>query len=306
MFGRKKKKKNRPEPEKKAPDTERARAEGLGDAWIALTGMNPAALIPQVVGTVLTEGGTRPPWQWERRDEEFKLLAWPQDQPARAAVIVSGPAGGDLRPVTAVPLLEGLPNDLEVADIHPRPEGLGGDVAVNMLDGKNPMWFFDPLYSRDKDDLTPGVTHTFQLAGLALSIRPALLDHITLTDGPQYLAYAEEWLAANPGKTTADVPPLKLDISGKHFILPGRFYGEYQIRALIDRIDECRLDKMPIKILYLTFPFDNRPPMLLPLYVSEYVQKDAKLEEGREIEAYIWLEGRVIDLEATSPESNES
>lgn len=300
MFGRKSKKKKPREPEAKIQETGRARSEGLGDAWIALTGMNPAELIPQVIGTVLVEGGTRPPWQWEQHGREYKLLAWPREQPARAAVIMAGPSGGELKPMTVVPLLEGLPNDLEVEAVNPREEGLGGDVAVNMMDGKNPMWFFDPLFDRDRDDLTPGVMHTFQISALALAIRPALLDHITLTDGPQYLAYAEEWLAENPGKTTADVPPLKVDISGKHFIMPGRAYGEYQVRALIDRIEECQLDKMPIKILYLSFPFDNRPPLLVPLYVSQFAQKDAKLEEGREIEAYVWLEGRVIDLEASA------
>ena len=35
-----------------------------------------------------------------------------------------------------------------------------------MIEGKNPMWFYDPPYLRDKDDLTPGVTQTFLLSGL--------------------------------------------------------------------------------------------------------------------------------------------
>ena len=37
------------------------------------------------------------------------------------------------------------------------------------------MWFYDPLYLRDKDDLTPGITHTFSLAGLCFALRKALL-----------------------------------------------------------------------------------------------------------------------------------
>ena len=53
------------------------------------------------------------------------------------------------------------------------------------------MWFYDPLYGRDKDDLTPGITHTFLLAGLAFGLCKALLDEITITQGVRYEAYAE-------------------------------------------------------------------------------------------------------------------
>ena len=40
--------------------------EALGDAWAVLLGQNPMAVMPQVVGTVLHDGGTRPAWQWKR------------------------------------------------------------------------------------------------------------------------------------------------------------------------------------------------------------------------------------------------
>ena len=64
----------------------RTHFEGLGDAWAVLTGQNPAAVVPQVVGTVMHEGGTRPAWQWKRGGRDHILLAWPQDQPVRASV----------------------------------------------------------------------------------------------------------------------------------------------------------------------------------------------------------------------------
>ena len=154
----------------------RTHFEGLGDAWAVLTGQNPAAVMPQVVGTVLHEGGTRPSWQWKRGGRDHVLMAWPKDQPVRASVLVAGEQGGKLTPVSVVPLLDGLPNDLTVEEVHPWESGLGANVAVSMVEGKNPMWFFDPLYGRDHDDLTPGITHTFLLAGLAYGLRKALLD----------------------------------------------------------------------------------------------------------------------------------
>lgn len=283
--------------EKDIADASRIHSDSLGDAWRALTGQNPAAIMPQIIGTVLHEGGTRPPWQWRSSGQEYIMMAWPQEQPVRAAILMGGPEGGQLKPITATPLLEGVPNDLTVEEIHPRKSGMGADVAVSMVEGKRPMWFFDPFYGRDKNDLTPGVTHTFWLAGLAFGIRKALLDYVTLTQGPDFQVYAGEWLKDNPGKTSADVPPLKVEIKDKHFIMPGRFYGEYQLRAVIDEISECQLEKMPVKLLYLNFPFDNRPALRLPLYASDHVLGSLKVEKGMEIEAYGWLQGRIIDLE---------
>ncbi|MDE5878640.1 MAG: hypothetical protein K2G99_01200 [Desulfovibrio sp.] len=311
MFGKKKKAKTAPAedapqqqaagaPERKAPrpGADRVHGEGLGDAWVALTGQNPAAIMPQVVATVLKEGGTRPPWQWKSGGREHVLMAWPQDQPVRAAVLVAGEEGGKLSPVTAVPLLEGLPNDLEVEAVAPRAEGLGADVAVTMLEGENPMWFFDPLYGRDKDDLTPGITHTFWLAGLALGIRKALLDELTITQGPQYEAHAAAWLEEHPEASRLDVPPLKIPMTGKRCIMPGRRFGEYQVRTVVERVEDFRLEKMDVKALYLNFPFDDRPPLRLALYASKFVLGDYVPEVDDEIEAYVWLEGRIIDLEA--------
>lgn len=304
MFG--KKKKNAPEPSAQdEPKTDgRIHAEGLGHVWLALTGINPATLIPQVIGTVLHEGGTRPPWQWKKKGMEYVLMAWPQNQPIRAAVLMGGPEGGQLKPITVTPLLEGLPNDLTVEQIEPRKEGCGGDVAVAMLEDKNPMWFFDPLFGRDESDLTPGVTHTFWLGAAALGIRKALLDEITLTQGTQFEAWAEDWLKNNPGRRSHEVPPLKIDIRGKSMIMPGRAFGEYQLRATIEKVEDWELEKMPVKALYLNFPFEDRPPLRIALFASKHVLRDYEPAAGQEVEAYAWFQGRIIDLEKPDDISN--
>ena len=182
--------------------------EALGDAWAVLLGQNPMAVMPQVVGTVLHDGGTRPAWQWKRSGKDYVLMAWPKDQPSRAAVLMQADEGEKFKPLSAVPFLEGLPNDLTVEDIHPWSQGGGANVAVSMIEGKNPMWFYDPLYLRDKDDLTPGVTQTFLLSGLAIALRKALLDDVNITQGPQYEAWAAQWLAENrqdpPGRAAPE------------------------------------------------------------------------------------------------------
>ncbi|MBQ7739396.1 MAG: hypothetical protein IJT59_07070 [Desulfovibrionaceae bacterium] len=276
---------------------ERSHFEALGAAWASVTGLDPRALIPQVVATVLQDGGTRPSWRWEEKDSEFILMAWPKEQALRAAVLMNGKIGGQLKPTNAFPLLEGLPNDLTVEVVHPWESGHGANVGCVMVENQNPMWFYDPLYGRDKSDLTPGVTQTFVLAGLAFGLRRALLDEITVTKGPVYEQYAAEWLAENPDKTRLDVPPLKIDISGQKFIQPGENYTEYQMRCVIDDIDDAVLDKMPIKIIYTHFPFKDRPPLRLPIYVSKLSLKDFEPKVGQEIDAYVWLQGRIIDFD---------
>ena len=280
---------------------QRQHLEGLGAAWTAVTGLPARQVIPQVIGTVLKEGGTRPAWQWQTAKEDYVLMAWPKEQPLRASVLLRGLKGEQLKPVSAVPLLEGLPNDLTVETVHPWEQGCGANVGVSMLESGQPMWFYDPLYERDKGDLTVDVTHTFLLSALAFGVRKALLDDITLTNGPAYEAYAQAWLEEHPDQSRLDVPPLKLNVAGKHIIHPGHAFCEYQLRCSVLEVDQAELDNMPITVLYTRFPFeDARPPLELPIYVAKLNLGSFEPKVGDEIDAYVWLQGRVIDWDSSS------
>ena len=54
---------------------------------------------------------------------------------------------------------------------------------------------------------------------------------------------------------------------------------------------------MPVKLLYLSFPFDDRQPMRLPVYASKMILGEYEPEVGHEVDAYVWLQGRIIDIE---------
>ena len=274
---------------------QRAHFEGLGRPWAVLVG-NPQAVMPQIVGTVIHSGGTRECWQRKSSSEEMVLMAWPADEPLRAAVLMRGPLEGKLEPATAVPLLDGLPNDLLVEGVQPWSTGVEGHVAVTMIEGRNPMWFYDPLYFRDKEDLTPGVTHTFVLAGLAFGLRRALLDELTITKGPRYEMYAEAWLNENPDKSRLDVPPLKLDLKGKKIITPGRSFCEYEIRNTVLAVQNTRMDKVEVYMLGMEFGFADREPLRIMVYAPKHLCGDYEPKVGDEIDAYIWLQGRVADM----------
>lgn len=279
--------------------------EGLGLPWAVLLGGNPSQLMSQVVATVLSAGGTRPSWRWQTKNSEnlvtdYVVMAWPKEEPVRAAVLVAGPEGEKMQPVDAFPLLQGLPNDLTVAEVHPWKEGRGADVAARVDEDHSPMWFYDPLYDRDRNDLTVDVMQTFLVAGLAFSVRKALLDELTITQGPYYESHAAKWLEENPGASRLDVPPLKIPMAGRHLIFPGRNFGEYELRARIVKVEDHQLERMPVKILYLEFPFEEHQPLLLPVYAPKSVLKDYEPAAGDEIDAYVWLQGRIVDMEDQS------
>ncbi len=280
----------------------RQHVEVLGQQWSVLLG-NAKKYMPEVMGTIVTAGASRPCWHVTKGDTQTFLMAWPKDQPLRAAAVIQGgleeSEKDKMKAVTAMPLMEGYNNDFEVHSVVPWKSGVEANVAVTIVEDQKPMWFYDPLYFRDKADLTPGVTHTFLLSGLALGIRRALLDEITITQGPIYEAHAESWLAEHPGKSRLDVPTLKVKLTGKQLIRPGRAFCEYEARGTIAEIDTCTLDKLEITMLRLSFPMPHRAPLHVMLYVPATVLKDYVPEVGHEIDTYMWLQGRILDVETT-------
>ena len=69
------------------------------------------------------------------------------------------------------------------------------------------------------------------------------------------------------------------------------------IRDRVERVDDVKLEKMDIKVLYVRFPFDQRPDMVLPIYASKMVLRDYEPQVGDEVDAYVWLQGRIIDMD---------
>ncbi len=272
----------------------RTHFEGLGRQWALLVG-NPAALMPQIVGTVVQGGGTREAWQRKDANQETILMAWPENEPIRAAVVMQGETEGQLKPVTSVPFLDGFPNDLTVEESYAWQTGVEGHVGAGVTEDDSPLWFYNPLFFRDKEDLTPGVTHTFSLAGLAYGVRRALIDEMTITQGPVYEKYATTWLEANPDKGRLDVPTLKINLAGKQIIMPGRNFCEYEIRSTILEVDTAKLENTEVYMLRVAFPLPDRKPLHVIIYAPKHLFKDFEPKENMDIDAYVWLQGRIAD-----------
>ena len=267
--------------------------EGLGKTWLTLLN-DPEKEVPAVVMQVMKEGKTRDCWQRKDSKEETMVLAWPVETGFRAGVTVHGNAGDQLRPVSTYPLLEGAPNDMTVNETYLWQNETEGEVSATCNEGANPLWFYSPFLFRDRENLTPGVRHTFLIAGLAYGLRRALLDERPITEGVEYERYVAEWLAQNPGKTRLDVPQLTVDLRGARIVVPGDVASEYQIRVPVTSVEEMYIQNEKIYMLIVEFGLNTPNPLRFPLYAPERVCKIVP-QAGDEIDAIIWLQGRIID-----------
>ncbi len=259
--------------------------------------------IPAMMGVIAQKGGTRPAWGVKNSKAEHMLLAWPQESLLRGAIIITGKPEEKLSPCSVFPFLEGISNELAVEKTHTWANGIEGEVACAIGETEELLWFYDPLYFRDKQtDLTEGVTQTFYMAGLCLAVRPALLDELTVTNGPQYEAYVAAWLQENPGKTRLDAPSLKMDLKGQRILAPTGVAGEYQARATVKKPESFNFgpENGEVKINRFVVTFGQKQFLNLMMYASEFVcQKGYEPKEGDEVDLLFWLQGRVIDADPT-------
>ena len=268
---------------------------GLGRPWYAIL-ENPKKQLTETIVHVMSNGGSREIWQRIDEKQDIRLLAWPKETAFRVGVIVQGAPKKELRPATAFPFLEGLPNDMTVQEYQAWPSKVEGTVAACRNEGANPIRFYTPLLFRDVEALTEGVRHTFVLAGLALGIRKALLDHVDISSGPNYEKYAEQWLAAHPGKSRLDVPQLTLPLRGSRILMPNEYDCEYQFRAPISAVDNLEVAGEKIYVLTLEFGLDSDNPLRIAVYAPERICKDEP-KAGMEIDGLIWLQGRIMDFD---------
>ncbi len=269
--------------------------EGIGDKWHLLID-NPEQDLPGLATTVAAEGGTRQAWQHTSSAYETVLLAFPPDQPLRGAIVVQGEPEKEMKVKTICPLMEGLPNDMTVEEVYPWKSRVEGAVAARRNEEGEPVWFYTPLLFRDRDDLTPGVRQTILLSGLAMGVRRALLDEMNIIAGPDYEEHAARWLAEHPGESRLDVPQLTVPLSGARILQAGRFSCEYQVRAPITSVQETVFGPQKVYMLHLQFGLNTENPLEIMVYAPERACENYVPHADDEIDAYVWLQGRMLDL----------
>ncbi len=271
--------------------------ENFGEKWLILCN-NPAEEVPRLLPLVLEKGATREAWRVDGGSTATMLMVYPLDAPLRTGLLLHGKPG-ELMPVSLFPFLEGLPNDLTVEQVQPWTQGVEATVWLSREPEKSPLTVYTPLFFRDKDMLTLGVQHTFLLSGLASGVRRALLDELSVTEGPQFEAYAEEWLSENPGKSRIDVPQLRISLQGAR-IMQSTERGpcEYQLRAPISSVEETTFADETVYIFGMEFDLESENPLRFSMYVPKKVCKLEDPKIGDEIDALVWLQGRIVDMPA--------
>lgn len=269
--------------------------EGLGDKWATLLN-DPAVELEQLLPFVVNNGGLREGWEVKTEKRETVTLAWPAEGTLRAGVTLRGTPGQQLKPMTLFPLLEGVGNDMTVEEVIPWENGTEAFVSARRNEDGEPLLVYTPFFYRDADILTPGVRHTFLVAGLAYGVRKALLDEMTITEGPQYDTYAAEWLRQNPDASRLDVPQLCLSLQGARILSPGRMPCDYQLRAPITHVEETMFGPEKVYILQIELGLTTENPLRFVLFAPEKVCGSFVPVDGAEIDAMIWLQARVIDI----------
>lgn len=273
--------------------------ESMGDKWFTL-GVGSED-IPGVISTTLELGGTRPAWGMKNESAERILMAWPNESLLRTSVLMAGDPKGKLSVAAITPFMEGFANQLTIKDTYAWKGGHAGEILAEAEDFPGLLWFYDPLFFRDAEGDVMGKTCSFLLSGLCFGIRRALLDELTITEGPVYEQYAMEWMKSNPSKTRLDVPPLKLPLKGRNILYPGEHFSEYQCHASIFEVDSFMFgpEKGQIKIYRFGIAFGNpEKPIYAIIYAPEKVcQKGYIPAEGDDVDMIFWLQGRVDDQE---------
>ena len=278
--------------------------ESMGDKWVSL-GVDPKE-INGVINVTLELGGTRPVWGMKDDNVERMVMAWPQEGLLRSSVTVAGKPEGQLAAVAVSPLMEGFVNELTVRATYAWRGGHAGEIAAQPSNGLPPIWFYDPLYFRDIDGLAEGETRKFYLAGLCYGMRRALLDELTITEGPRYEQHAKEWMIANPSKTRLDVPPLKVPLKGMTTIDITDKYSESQCRANIFDVDSFDFGpgEAAKKIYRFGIAFgDPENPVYAIIYApAERIARGYEPKEGDDVDMIFWMQGRIVDEPLTEEE----
>lgn len=280
--------------------------ESMGDKWFAL-GVSIKD-IEGVITTTLEYGGSRPVWEKKDEDLERILMAWPSDSLLRTSVLMTGKPEGKLSVAAVAPFMEGFANTLTIRDTFAWKGGHAGEIMAEPEDFVG-LWFYDPLFFRDAEGDVKDKTCEFLLSGLCFGIRRALLDELTITQGPAYEHHALEWMKANPTKTRLDVPALKIPLKGKTIIDRTDRYCEYQCRATIFDVDSFMFgpEKAQTKVYRFGIGFGNpKKPVYVIMYAPEKVcHKGYVPAEGDEVDMIFWLQGRVADVEGHTVQPSE-
>ena len=194
--------------------------------------------------------------------------------------------------LSAYPFMKGCPNEVKIEGYHTWENGIEGVFTADFRERTAVTWF-DPFYLYTKNAKPLHKKAKIMFSGLALKLEKAESNVVTIDHGAMFQLQLEEFLKKNPGKTAADMPPVRLELGKASIFIPTQYVPEYEYQAEIKHVKSCKLgDKKAyrMEIDVMRDPEEDSA-FTLNLYAFEHVLKGYKPKKGDFVHGILWLQG---------------
>ncbi|MDR0552162.1 MAG: GNAT family N-acetyltransferase [Spirochaetaceae bacterium] len=195
------------------------------------------------------------------------------------------------------PLLEGLKNDVVLADRHPWKNKIEGEIEIN-IPGRENYSFFAPFYYNNFSNYAAGDKIEVYLAGLAYSAEQPVTE-LEINEGHFYTTQLKKFLRENTGKTKKDFPPLMIQMDNLIMFTPSKYYSEFEYFGKIIELEYINfMNKKFAKIKICILRIDDEDKMFINLYISPNLLQNYTPKIGGNIHGILWLTGYTKTTEA--------
>ena len=142
--------------------------------------------------------------------------------------------------LSAYPFMKGCPNEVKIEGYHTWENGIEGVFTADFREKTTVTWF-DPFYLYTKNANPFHKKAKIMFSGLALKLEKSKSNVVTIDHGAMFQLQLEEFLKKNPGKTAADMPPVRIELGRGSIFIPTQYVPEYQYQAEIKHVKSCKL-----------------------------------------------------------------
>ena len=264
--------------------------EGLGDVWSAFFPGGSRDYVGMLQELFEKSAGQGP--VMHRKDGSCVILL---ASPVNGGIgihshIVMTQGKGKADFVGGYPALEGLPVPSSIEQAHVWSNGISGVVAARSLTTGAPFSFFLTGFFQHAPQLQFGARTSFNLSGLALTLKKAEID-VPECGTAAYDAALKAFLMAHPEKKAGDFHPEALIAHGTGVLLPTEVVSmwAFQVPVLGTEYVEF-MGRRFLRILTL-FSGGRERSARGYLYAAEHVLNGYVPQVGDDVTGTLWLQG---------------
>ena len=285
--------------------------EGLGDAWEVLLGEFSEEmeegdelslrekLFYHICAQTLDKGVLDPSCLvlYQANNMRVALVQSDPRKSVQAGVLIRGDdADSNHILVNGYPILQGLPNSMDILEAHTWSNGVEGEVLARMAgSATTPVSFFAPFYFRDFAQFEEDRRCTIFLAALALSISQAKQKSVIIDEGEFYEMELKQFLAKNTGKTAADFSGPEIILEGARMLFPSDTASCQEFRVPVLEVRYCMffdIDLFRIRTEFVLDHVDGNDVALQGyIYAPLHLLEGYMPQVGDDIEGFLWMTG---------------